>query len=215
MDKNPSNSIKILVTAGPTREPIDPVRYISNLSSGMMGYEIATECEKRGFDVCLISGPVEISPPKGVDTIYVTTASEMRDKVNEQIESSGCIIMTAAVCDFRPDKIKEQKIKEDESLTLKLVKNPDILKGIENNKDLVKVGFALETENAVENAKKKIKEKFLDLIVLNEKTESNEPFGPGEKRARILDNKGNIKEFNKVTKPELARVLIDEIEGLL
>ncbi|MFH1553244.1 MAG: phosphopantothenoylcysteine decarboxylase [Candidatus Omnitrophota bacterium] len=157
--KQGSSLGKLLVTAGPTIEPLDPIRFFSNRSTGTMGFAIAAEARKKGFDVCLVSGPVHLSSPKGVERVNVQTARQMRDAVSERIGGYDCLIMTAAVCDFRPEKEAPQKIKKRETLTLKLIRNPDILLEAVREKNLVKVGFALETENPIQNAKKKLRKK--------------------------------------------------------
>lgn len=206
---------KILVTAGPTIEPLDPIRFISNHSTGMMGYAIAAEGKKRGFGVSLISGPVDLKPPAGVKTVNVMTALEMKNKVVEQAGEHDCVIMTAAVCDFRPVRTKKHKIKKTAGLTLELVKNEDILTKISRVKDLVKVGFALETEKPVENGKKKLKSKKLDLIVINAKTKQEDPFGAGKKHYVTVAKNGEVKKYNSYTKKQMAGVIIDEVEGRL
>ncbi|NQT33185.1 MAG: hypothetical protein HQ594_05885 [Candidatus Omnitrophica bacterium] len=214
--------MKILITAGPTIEPLDPVRYISNRSTGAMGYEIAKKAREKGFDVCLVSGPVALAPPDGVKTIKVNTAREMRDSVMERIDDYDCIIMAAAVCDFRPEETEEQKIKKSDELTLNLVSNPDILAGLSEKENLLKVGFALETENALENGSDKLKRKNLDLIVINVISAENDPFGPnhpseGAQNRRnytLIDSGDKAREVNGATKDELAEFLIDEIGKL-
>ena len=168
---------KILITSGPTIEPLDPVRYITNHSSGNMGREIAEQAVNAGYDVSVITGPVNVSYPEGAEIINVLTAREMKEEVDKRAEEYDCIVMTAAVCDFRPEEVALQKIKKEEKHSLELIKNPDILSGIKGNKDIKKIGFALETHNAFENGKKKLEEKGLDIIVINEKTEKNDPFG--------------------------------------
>ncbi|RKY42133.1 MAG: hypothetical protein DRP85_03720 [Candidatus Makaraimicrobium thalassicum] len=215
MDKDSTPAGKILVTAGPTIEPLDPVRYISNYSTGMMGYEIAAECAERGFDVCLISGPVNLSPPAGVETVGVKTAGEMRDRVVERVSECDCLIMAAAVCDFRPEKEKKHKIKKKETLSVRFVKNTDILLEVGKREGLVKVGFALESENPVENGQNKLKAKSLDMIIINKKDTETDPFGPGEKEYILIDAGGNIKRFEELTKRQMAGVIIGEVEALL
>ena len=206
---------KIIITAGPTIEPLDPIRYLTNHSTGMMGYEIAKECVRRGFEVCLISGPVRLPLPGGVEIIDVTTAREMKDKVMERLEDADCLIMAAAVCDFRPEKEEKQKIKKKENLNVKLVKNPDILAELAKKKDLVKVGFALETENPVESAKTKLKNKKLNMIVVNIKSETEDPFGRGKKQFMIIDSSGNVKKFKNLEKARMASNIISEVQQLL
>ncbi|MFC1480017.1 phosphopantothenoylcysteine decarboxylase [Candidatus Omnitrophota bacterium] len=206
---------KILVTAGPTIEPLDPIRFLSNRSTGTMGYEIAAEARQKGFDVCLVSGPVHLSPPEGVERVNVQTARQMRDAVAERIGGYDCLIMTAAVCDFRPEKEEPQKIKKRKTLTLKLVKNPDILAEVVREGKLVKVGFALETENPIQNARNKLKEKNLDLIIVNTKSTETDPFGSGEKQYTIIGAKGNVRELKEMNKTQMADIVIQETGKLL
>jgi len=213
---NGGNNIpyKVLITAGPTIEPIDPVRYISNFSTGTMGYKIAAEAVRRGNKVCLVSGPVRLSPPDGAEVINVTTAREMRDRIFERLDNTDCVIMTAAVCDFRPAEVKKQKIKKTGKLALDLIENPDILKEIGHRKGLVKVGFALETDNLLENAKNKLNGKSLDIIVATMRGRQQDPFGGGEKTFTLLDRELNARELKKVTKDECAKIILDEVERL-
>ncbi|MFH1878400.1 MAG: phosphopantothenoylcysteine decarboxylase [Candidatus Omnitrophota bacterium] len=211
MDKRLIAPGRIIVTAGPTIEPIDPVRYISNYSTGTMGYEIAASGVAHGYDVVLISGPVSLIPPEGVSFQRVTTAGEMKAKVTEELDKCDCIIMSAAVCDFSPEKKEEQKIKKKEKLVLTLKKNPDILKEISTREDILKIGFALETENERANGKKKLKEKNLDLIVVNIKTPEKDPFGEGEKDFLFFYKDGGEKEIKKATKRQIAEIIINEI----
>jgi len=210
--KKRKSHYKILVTAGPTIEPIDPVRYISNYSSGIMGQEIALEAKRKGFKTFLVSGPVSIKPSKDVQTVFVKTARDMQREVMKRIKGIDCIIMSAAVCDFRPVKIKGQKIKKRQKIQLELVKNPDILQGLKKRNGLMKVGFALETEELVKNAKKKLKEKNLDLIVANKKDKSADPFGEGEKTFLIIDKKNIITELKNIGKKQCAKVIIEQVE---
>lgn len=206
--------MKILITAGPTVESIDPVRFISNLSTGVMGYELAAASIKRGFEVCLVSGPVRLSPPEGAEVVNVTTARQMRDEVIKRIDYVDCVIMAAAVCDFRPADAREQKIKKGGKIVLELAQNPDILKEIGKRKGLVKAGFALETENAVENAGKKLDEKGLDLIVVNKKGAEEDPFGNGEKTFTLIDKARNTRTLEGVTKDKCAEIILDTVEQL-
>lgn len=212
------SSRKILVTAGPTVEPLDPVRYISNLSTGTFGYEIAGEALRRGFKVCLVSGPVDIHAPKKAELISVTTADEMHKEITKRIKKYDCIIMTAAVCDFRPKRTEKQKIKKKDKLTLELVKNKDILSGVSSKKNLVKVGFALETDSPIKNAKTKLKEKKLDFIVVNTIGRGPSPFGKDPSLGRdyaIIDSNCNVSEFNKVTKKQIAKIILSKVETLV
>jgi phosphopantothenoylcysteine decarboxylase/phosphopantothenate--cysteine ligase len=207
---------RILVTAGPTIEPLDPVRFISNYSTGTMGYEIAREAVRKGHDTCLVTGPVQLSPPAGVEVVRTQTALEMRDRVMERVEKYDCVVMAAAVCDFRPEERKKDKIKKQEKMTLELVKNPDILTEVGKKEGLVKVGFALETGAGwLENAKEKLQAKNLDLIVTNVKEGARDPFGPGDKDFTIIDREGNAKELKGASKEQCAEIILSEVERLL
>ncbi len=210
--KKKKRPLNILITAGPTVEPIDPVRFISNFSTGLMGYKIAAEAVRRGFRVCLISGPVCLSPVDGAELVNVTTAREMRERVIERLDHADCLIMAAAVCDFRPSDVKERKIKKDGKMTLEFVENPDILKETGQRQGLVKVGFALETEDMIGNAEKKLEEKGLDLIIANIKSAEENPFGDGKKRFSVIDRDHNIGKLENVTKDECAASVLDEVE---
>lgn len=206
---------KLLITAGPTIEPLDPIRFITNHSTGLMGYTIADEGIRSGAEVCLVSGPVTIDVPRGVNLIKVDTAREMLSVVRENVDRNDCLIMTAAVSDFRPAKKATKKIKKAASLTLKMVKNPDILEKIKGKKHLVKVGFALETEHALEHGKKKLKEKGLDLIVINAAGKGKSPFGPGNNDYIILNDEGIIKKVKNGNKRKMAGLIIKEVGRIL
>jgi len=204
-----SKKIKILVTAGPTREYIDPIRYISNPSTGKMGYLIAEYAKKIGFDVILITGPTYIEPPKMVKLVKVESAREMEKEILKYFTEVDLLIMCAAVSDWRPYRKFKNKIKIKKEWNLKLVPNPDILKKVskikkENQKI---VGFALETENIIENAKKKLKEKKLDLIVGN----TPEFFGEGRKSdVYFIFKEGKVFRF-KIKKEQLPSILFEKL----
>ena len=171
--------IKVLISAGPTREYIDPVRFISNPSTGKMGYLIAEYAKKKGFDVILVSGPTYLKPPEGVKLIKVETAEEMQKEILKNFPKVDLLIMAAAVSDWRPFRKFKNKLKRKNQWTLKLIPNPDILKSVAKiKKESQKVvGFALETEDIIKNAEKKLKEKKLDLIIGN----TPDFFGEGKK----------------------------------
>ncbi|MFH1798414.1 MAG: phosphopantothenoylcysteine decarboxylase [Candidatus Omnitrophota bacterium] len=219
--KKNKSPFKVLVTAGPTIEPLDPVRYISNYSTGEIGYAIAKEARDMGFSVCLVSGPVRITEPKGVRVVRVTTALEMAREVQSRVGKCDCIIMAAAVCDFRPSEIKKQKIKKNTlpgevcEGTITLVRNPDILEQIEKRDGLIKIGFALETENVLRNAKIKMERKGLNLIVVNSKTSSKNPFGPGKKDFYIIDNKNKVQKIEAIEKKQMAKKIVMEAKELM
>jgi phosphopantothenoylcysteine decarboxylase / phosphopantothenate---cysteine ligase len=207
---------KLLITAGPNREPLDPVRYLSNRSSGKMGYALARAGLRRGAEVLLISGPTGIEPPAGVRLISVTTAAEMRDAVLEEFPGSTAVIMAAAVTDYRPVDFATQKIKRGKGpIELRLEPNPDILKEIgarKNGKMLV--GFAAETEELIINAEKKLKEKNLDMIVANNVRDAGAGFDVDTNVATILDRRGSVRSLPLMSKDELAEEIFDHLLAL-
>lgn len=201
----------ILVTAGPTREKIDPVRYISNYSTGKIGYEIASAAKSRGLDVILVSGPTSLTAPKGVKLVCVESADEMRAAVLKFIKRSDCVIMTAAVADWRPKHSARRKMKKPGIRNIELVENPDILAEIGRlKKKKIAVGFALETENLEKNALKKLKDKNLDIIVGNRLTPKRSVFGDNALDVVTIDRFGNrTRIFNK-SKSKLAKIILDK-----
>jgi len=206
--------LRVLVTAGPTIEPLDPIRFITNHSTGVMGYEIAAEGVKKGFEICLVSGPVKLSAPRNVHMVNVLTAKEMDRAVRRRIKDFDCLIMTAAVCDFRPEKKKKNKIKKKDSLEIRLMKNPDILSSIKSNNNLIKVGFALETKELLKNGQKKLKDKNLDFIVGNIKKRDKNPFGEGKKDYTMISAAGKIEAFKNVSKRKMAKVILRAVENI-
>lgn len=208
---------KILVTAGGTLEPIDPVRFIGNRSSGKMGYEIAKAAQVHGAEVILISGNATVDAPKNLKFIKVETAAQMQEKVLAEFDSVDAVIMSAAVSDYRVKNVAAQKIKKDnETLTLELVKNPDILKELgRRKKTQLLVGFAAETENLIEYAKNKLVEKNLDFIVANNVAQEGAGFSGDTNIASIITRAGKIENFAKMSKAELAEEIILRVaEGL-
>ena len=209
---------RILVTAGGTIEAIDPVRYIGNRSSGRMGYEIAKSAMNSGAEVVLVSGKSEVEPPDGLKSfIKVESALQMRDEVLKHFETVDCVIMSAAVADYRVKNPSAQKIKKsDEILTLELVKNPDILKELGTlKKSQVLVGFAAETQNILEYANKKLVEKNLDFIVANDVTAEGAGFGVSTNIASIIWRNGTVESFSKMSKADLAEKIIERVEKTL
>ena len=207
---------KLLITAGPNREPLDPVRYLSNRSSGKMGYALARAGLRRGAEVLLISGPTEIDPPVGARLISVTTAAEMREAVLEEFPRSTAVIMAAAVTDYRPVDFANQKIKRGKGpIELRLEPNPDILKeiGARKNGKLL-VGFAAETEELMANAEKKLREKNLDIIVANNVTEAGAGFDIDTNVATILDRTGAVRSLPLMSKEALADEVFDHLLAL-
>ncbi|RQD77811.1 MAG: bifunctional phosphopantothenoylcysteine decarboxylase/phosphopantothenate--cysteine ligase CoaBC [Candidatus Syntrophonatronum acetioxidans] len=202
---------RFLITAGPTREPLDPIRFFSNFSSGKMGYALAEAASQRGGEVTLISGPTNLTPPSGVIFVPVNTTLEMQGEVLKKFPQTDIVIKAAAVADYRPANPLKQKIKkEEEGLNIKLTPNPDILLELGKiKKDQVLVGFAAETENLVENAMKKIKKKNLDLIVANDLTRPGAGFEVDTNLVKVINRKGKIKEFPLMTKRELAHKILE------
>ncbi len=209
------SGIKILVTAAGTIEPIDPVRYIGNRSSGRMGYALAEEAVARGADVVLVSGPSALEPPKGLqEFIPVETAREMREAVLREAEDSRIVIKAAAVADYHPKTVAEQKIKKsDEELSIILEKNPDILKELgQKKKDgQILVGFAAETQNLLEYAKEKIAKKNLDFIVANDVTKPGAGFNTFTNLVKIVARDGSVEDIPLMEKREIAKRIFDRV----
>ncbi|MBR6774832.1 MAG: bifunctional phosphopantothenoylcysteine decarboxylase/phosphopantothenate--cysteine ligase CoaBC [Bacteroidales bacterium] len=210
-------SKKVLVTAGPTYEAIDPVRFIGNHSSGLMGVEIARAFADQGADVILVLGPSNISPNRNNIKVFpVTSAKEMYDAVMTFFPTTDIAVLSAAVADFRPEMVADQKIKKNpdtDTITLKLVKTEDILKtvGSKKKENQTVVGFALETENGISNAKKKLHTKNIDLIVLNEMNESGVGFKTKTNKVSIINKNDEISEFDLKPKNEVALDILNAI----
>jgi len=208
----------VLVTAGPTREELDPVRYLSNYSSGKMGYAIARAARRRGARVILVSGPTALAAPAGIELVPVTSARRMREAVLERLEEATVVIKAAAVADYRPAMRAEQKIKKglEGSLILPLEKNPDILAELGKLKgNRLLVGFAAETADLLENARKKLTEKNLDLIVANDVSRNDAGFDVDTNAVRLLYRDGSGEELPLLGKDEVADRLLDRIARLL
>lgn len=207
---------KVIVTAGPTVEPIDPVRSISNYSSGKMGYALADAAAGFGADVNLISGPVHLDVPPSVKIINVKTAEEMLKAVRKECAGADLLYMAAAVADYRPSVFHRQKIKrEKDSMRLDLRANPDILKSLGRNRPKVAIGFALETENIKARAIEKLKEKNLDFIVANNPTEKGVGFGSDFNKVALYGKKGFNLILEKAEKFDIAVKIIEESIKLL
>lgn len=211
---------KILVTAGPTMEFIDPVRCITNRSSGKMGYAIAKIARRRGAEVTLITGPTAIQLPRAdIQTIPVTTAYEMRDAVMEHYGEATIIIKTAAVADFKCRTEQCQKIKkkgDNDCMILELEKTPDIIGELSGLKeDRIIVGFAAETENLIEHAQDKLRRKDLDIIVANNVSKPGIGFNADDNEVSIIEREGRIKEVPRKSKDEIAHIILDSIKKLL
>ena len=211
---------KILVTAGPTYEPIDPVRFIGNRSSGKMGYAIANAAAQRGADVTLVSGPVTHETPRYVRRIDVQTAREMLETVLPLVHEQDAVIMAAAVADFTPNIRADHKLKQEECqgeiLQLLLHKTVDILATLGEKKGkTVLVGFALETHDEIAGARAKLINKNLDFIVLNNPLVEGAAFGSETNVVTILDNDGTMKEYGRMPKFDVATIILDKVTSLI
>ena len=207
----------ILITAGPTYEKIDPVRFIGNYSSGKMGFALAAECARRGADVTLVAGPVSLSTPEGVNRIDVESCQEMYEASTKAFPKMDAAILCAAVADFRPETTADQKIKrEKDDLVLRLQPTHDIAQQLGKLKtdNQVLVGFALETNNEEVNAKKKLAKKNLDFIVLNSTRNKGTTFRSDDNQISIISANGQ-KDFPKKPKTEVARDIVDELAALI
>ena len=209
---------KILITAGPTQEPIDPVRYISNHSTGKMGIAIADECAARGASVTLIKGPTPIVPGhSSVHEVRVVTASQMYAAASQYFGQSDVIIFAAAVADYTPRYPSDTKIKKkDNDLILELEKTKDIAYELSRTKKhgQICVGFALETDSEMENATSKLTKKNLDMIVLNSLRDAGAGFGHDTNKVTIVDKSGNVLKFDLKSKVEVANDIISVIEKM-
>lgn len=213
--KNTWAGRKVLITAGPTREPLDPVRYLSNYSSGKMGYALAAAAQEQGAEVILVSGPVSLTPPAGVQLISVSTAADMLQAVLMHYDNIDVVIKAAAVADYRPVRTHEQKMKKESNLSVELVQNPDILAELGRRKSKqILVGFAAETENLRENALDKLSRKNLDMIVANDLTGDGAGFDSETNIVRIYFADGRETGYPKMTKIDVARQILRNIESL-
>jgi phosphopantothenoylcysteine decarboxylase / phosphopantothenate---cysteine ligase len=212
-------SKKIIITAGPTREAIDPVRYISNHSTGKMGYAIAEYLESLGADVCLISGPVSLNHVFPLEKIVnVVSADEMLAAAEKQAKEADIIIFTTAVADYKCVQIASQKIKKkDAELTIQLVPNPDIAFELSKTKkeNQLFIGFALETENGIENAFSKMKRKGFDTVILNLHTANGSGFGYDTNKIQLIDSDFSVTDFDLKLKSEVAIDIVNHISNKL
>lgn len=216
LDKRDLEGLRLLVTAGPTREAIDPVRYLTNHSSGKMGYAIAEQAAKRGAEVILVSGPVQLAVPHGVKRIEVLTAQEMYEAVLAHFDWCAAVVKAAAVADYRPAQVAEQKVKKGEGdWQLTLVRNPDILAELGRRKQgQILVGFAAETNDIEQNALGKLSRKHLDMIVANDLTEAGSGFGVDTNKVTIYHADGACQKLPMLTKKAAADELLEQIKIL-
>lgn len=211
---------RVLVTAGPTREALDPVRYIGNRSSGRMGYALAQAAWRRGADVTLVSGPSALPEPIGVELVRVETAAQMHDAVAERISLADVSVFAAAVADYRPADARTHKVKREaagESLAVALAANPDIAKATKSSRrpGSVTVGFALETTDLVANASRKLDAKAFDLVVANDATEEGAGFEVATNRVTILTREGEPEALPLLSKDEVAEEVLDRVGAML
>ncbi|MDY3973036.1 MAG: bifunctional phosphopantothenoylcysteine decarboxylase/phosphopantothenate--cysteine ligase CoaBC, partial [Veillonella caviae] len=199
----------VLVTAGGTQEAIDPVRYIGNRSSGKMGYAIAKQAALHGARTILISAPTELPIPFGVECISVDSARSMEEAVKAHYDTCDAVIMAAAVADYRVEYVAPEKIKKKDTLELKLIKNPDILKGLGEHKAHQKlIGFAAETEHVIDNGKAKVVNKNLDMLVANDVSKSNAGFNVDTNKVSFIYPGGQIVDLPLMTKIDVAKRII-------
>ena len=206
--------MKILITAGPTREPIDPVRYLSNRSSGKMGYAIAAAALAAKHEVVLVSGPVTLAAPVGAETMRVTTSDEMFDAVHSRVGWADVCVLCAAVADFRPATVSPLKIKKGtrESLTLELVPTRDILLSLRGHTQPIIVGFAAETDSVLENARRKLRAKGCALLIVNDVSRTDVGFESDENELTLLFANGEEHVLERAQKNVLAITLIKIFE---
>ena len=207
----------VIITAGPTQEPIDPVRHISNTSSGKTGFALAEAARQRGAEVVLVTGPTHLQAPAGITCVPVRTAVQMRDAVREHFAAADVVIKSAAVSDFRPASALADKVKkEDATLSLALERNPDILAELGAAKgSRVLVGFAAETRDLLDNAKQKISKKALDLIVANDVSDPAIGFASDHNRVHLIDAAGRIEPLPVMSKRALAEAILDRVQEVL
>ncbi|MFC1897509.1 bifunctional phosphopantothenoylcysteine decarboxylase/phosphopantothenate--cysteine ligase CoaBC [Chloroflexota bacterium] len=206
---------RIVVTAGGTQEPIDPVRHIGNRSSGKMGYAVAETARDRGAAVSLITAPTSLPEPVGMEVVHVRTASEMKEAVTKATAQTNALIMVAAVADYQPKQVAKEKIKKGkaQSLNLELIRTPDILTEVKGN--FLKIGFAAESKDVVANAKQKLEEKQLDIIIANDITATDSGFDVDTNKVTIIGRDGKADNLPLLTKSEVADKIMDRVVGLL
>jgi len=208
--------LRVLVSAGPTREFIDPVRFISNPSTGRMGFTVADRAARRGADVTLIAGPTELAPPAGAKVVNVVSADDMKAAVLDNIDEADVLVMAAAVADYKPAEVAPRKTKKRDGVPrMELIPTDDILTEVRKlNRKTVVVGFAAETDHVIENAKQKLLEKGLDLIVANKVGEPGSGFATQTDLAAIISSSDEEPELSMVSKVELADLLLDRVAAL-
>ncbi len=205
---------RILITAGPTREMLDPIRYISNLSTGTMGYALAEAARRKHYNVTLISGPTALRSPRGVGFIPVVTSKEMKQACIKQFAKHDVLVMTAAVCDFMAAKTHSQKLRRKQTRQINVKPTEDIVAGLARRKgNRLVIGFSLETEDWIGNAAKKMKEKKLDGIVANVYRAGESPFGERRITTALLQRNGQKHLLKNLSKKQIASRILRWIEG--
>lgn len=216
---SPLEGLSVLVTAGPTREPIDPVRFIGNRSSGRMGFALAMVARRYGSNVTLVTGPTSLPTPAGIERVDVETAGEMLKAVSSRIPDADVVVMAAAVADFRPREVAAEKIKKERSEppAIVLERTPDILLETRTGRKpgAIVVGFALESETPVENGRRKLSEKDLDIVVVNDVREPGAAFEVSTNRVTILDRNGTAEDLPLLSKEEVADRILHRVCDLL
>jgi len=204
--------VKFVITAGPTREPIDPVRFLSNRSSGKMGYAIASAAIEANHEVVLVSGPVNLAPPTGAKIVSVITSDEMHAAVDEAVRDCDVLVMCAAVSDYKPASVAEQKIKKrDEKFSLELIPACDILKSLPRSRNFFVVGFAAETNDVEEHARAKLATKNCDMMVANDLSDPNIGMESDENAVTIFSRDGESEKISRASKKIIARALVKKI----
>lgn len=209
---------QVLITSGPTQEPIDPVRFITNRSSGKMGYALARVARRRGAEVILVTGPTSLHiPRRDIEVVPVQTAREMREAVLSHLEGCSVVIKAAAVSDYRPKVASPRKLKKGDSYqTLELEKTEDILEEVGKKKgNRVLIGFAAETEDLLAHAREKLLKKNLDFIVINDVTKSEAGFGVDTNQVKVLYSSGEVRDLPLMSKEEVSQIILDEVVTLL
>jgi phosphopantothenoylcysteine decarboxylase/phosphopantothenate--cysteine ligase len=204
--------VKFVVTAGPTREPIDPVRFLSNRSSGKMGYAIAAAALESDHEVVLISGPVNLAPPAGAKLVNVTTSDEMYAAVHEAVRDCDVLVMCAAVSDYKPARVAKAKIKKrDANFSLDLIPARDILRSLPRSRNFFVVGFAAETNDVGEQARAKLATKDCDMIVANDVSDPTIGMESDENAVTIFSRNGEIEKKSRASKKVIARALVKKL----
>ncbi|MDP2729381.1 MAG: bifunctional phosphopantothenoylcysteine decarboxylase/phosphopantothenate--cysteine ligase CoaBC [Dehalococcoidales bacterium] len=207
---------RIVVTAGGTREAIDPVRYISNRSSGKMGYALAEAARDRGAKVILVTAPTALPDPSGIEVVHIVSAVQMKEAVIKATAQADALIMAAAVADYQPKSAVKEKIKRQTAgaeLILELVRTPDILAEVKGN--FIRVGFAAESEHLLENARDKLKRKNLDLIIANDITAPDSGFDVDTNKVTLIDRDGKLEDLPLMSKREVADKILDRMVGMI